>query len=96
VIEFGIGKFSITKARALAVFLNCPMNIMNGLSQLGDELSLVSDGTLNIVTRYVNLLYAKRKEDRDAVCKFHDTGKFNGISSPKINRRVTCYHNTNP
>jgi hypothetical protein len=44
---------SITKARALAVFLDCPMNIVNGLSQLGDELNAVSDGTLDAVTRYV-------------------------------------------
>ena len=79
-----IGKFnSITKARALAVFLDCPMIIVNGLSQLGDELSVVSEGTLNAVTRYVNLLYAKRKEDRDAVGKFHDARKCDGISSPK-------------
>ena len=74
------------------MFLDCPMIIVNGLSQLGDELSVVSEGTLNAVTRYVNLLYAKRKEDRDAVGKFHDTGKCDDISSPKINRRVTCYH----
>ena len=43
------------------MFLDCPMNIVNGLSQLGDELNAVSDGTLIAVTRYVNLLYAKRK-----------------------------------
>ena len=44
------------------------MIIVNGFSQLGDELSVVSEGTLNAVTRY-------RKEDRDAVGKFHDTGE---------------------
>ena len=44
-------------------------------------LSQVNDGAMKAsveVKRYVNLLYnyAKRKEDRDAILKFNDSGEF--------------------
>ena len=72
-----IGKFnSVTKARALAVFMECPLSIADGLSQLGQDMGEVRDDASNAVTRYVNLLYAKRKEDRDVVPKLKDTGEF--------------------
>ena len=71
-----IGKFSsVTKARAFTVFIQGPDIIADGLSQLGQDISEVSDSALNAVTNYVNLLYAKKKEDRDVVGKFKDTGE---------------------
>ena len=71
-----IGKFnSITKARAFTVFMDSSTLITNGLSQLGQVISNVSVEISDAVTLYVNLLYAKKKEDRDAVHRFKDSGE---------------------
>ena len=72
-----IGKFnSITKTRAFTVFIDSSAAITDGLTKLGEDLSEVCDGALNAVTMYANLLYAKKKEDRDVVHSFKDTGEF--------------------
>ena len=71
-----IGKSnSITKARAFTVFIDSSGMITNGLSQLGHVVSEVSEEVSDAVTLYVNLLYAKKKEDRDAVNRFKDSGE---------------------
>ena len=70
-----IGKFnSISKARALNTYLDCPAHLIDDLQNLGDSFDGISDNTTKALHQYTMLLYTKKKEDRDVISKFNDIG----------------------
>ena len=71
-----VGKFSnITKSRALAAYLDSRPNQQHLAAWY--EINQVTDNISKGVTRYTSLLYAKmkKKQDRDVISKFSDTGE---------------------
>ena len=70
-----VGKFnSISKGRAVTTYMDCPTDLINDLQKLGQDFNDIAESTIRAVTQYIMLLYTKKKEDRDVISKFEDSG----------------------
>ena len=70
-----VGKFNtVSKARALTVYLDCCSDTMiSGIQKLGDSFN-ITESTVKAMVEYTMLLYATKKEDREKLSQFGDTG----------------------